>query len=125
MTTSQSTFTKPIGILFIAIFFVFSGFFGYAQEHENIPMLDNPMSVQYLKKNLRKSQPRLVLNAKTEKLLKAKLKSDPVVQNMYAAVKISAEQTMKEPLLERVMTGRRLLSVTREMLYRINMLGKV
>ncbi|MBW6537104.1 MAG: heparinase II/III-family protein [Mariniphaga sp.] len=92
---------------------------------EDIPKLDNPMSVQYLKKNLRKSQPRLVLNAQTERNLRNKLKTDPVVQNMYKAIQLNAAEIQNEPLLERIKTGRRLLSVSREMLYRMNMLGMV
>ncbi|NQU52877.1 MAG: heparinase II/III family protein [Bacteroidetes bacterium] len=95
-----------------------------AQEKE-IPMLDNPMSVQYLKKNLRKSQPRLVLNSTIEKQLKQKIKSDPVVKNMYAAVKLNAEKAAEKPLLERKLEGRRLLGVSREMLWRMNSLGMV
>ena len=92
---------------------------------EEIPKLQNPMSVQYLKKNLRKSQPRLVLNSKIEKNLKKKLETDPVVQNMYKAIQLNAAEIQKQPLLERIMTGRRLLSVSRKMQYRMNMLGIV
>lgn len=92
---------------------------------EDIPKLDNPMSVQYLKKNLRKSQPRLVLNAQTERNLRNQLKTNPVVQNMYQAIQLNAAEIQNEPLLERIQTGRRLLSVSREMLYRMNMLGMV
>jgi len=95
-----------------------------AQEH-NIPMLDNPISVQYLKKNLRKSHPRLVLNSIIEKQLKKDLKTDPVVKNMYAAVKLNAESVFEEPLLTRNVVGRRLLGTSREMLWRMNMLGMV
>jgi len=95
-----------------------------AQEKE-IPMLDNPMSVKYLKKNLRKSQPRLVLNSTIEKNLRKKLKIDPVVQNMYKAIKLNAAEIQTQALLERKKTGRRLLSVSREMLYRMNMLCMV
>ena len=40
---------------------------GAAYAADDIPMLENPMTVQYLKKNLRKSQPRLVLNSKLKK----------------------------------------------------------
>jgi hypothetical protein len=87
--------------------------------------LQNPISVQYLKKNLRKSHPRLVLNSKIEKKLKKKLKNDPVVQNMYRAIELNANKILNTPFLERIKTGRRLLSVSREMLYRINMLGMV
>ena len=92
---------------------------------EEIPKLQNPMSVQYLKKNLQKSQPRLVLNSKIEKNLKKKLETDPVVQNMYKAIQLNAAEIQKKPLLERIMIGRRLLSVSREMQYRMNVLGMV
>lgn len=83
------------------------------------------MSVDYLKENLPKKTPRLVLNKAIEKNLKKKLKTDPVVQNMYEAIQLNAAEVQKQPLLERIQTGRRLLSVSREMLYRINMLGMV
>lgn len=88
-------------------------------------LIENPMSVEYLKKNLRKSSPRLVLNSAIEKNLKKKLTSDPVVQNMYKAIQFNAVEIQKLPLLERVLIGRRMLSVSREMLRRINMLGMV
>ncbi len=96
----------------------------FAQEHE-IPKLDNQMSVQYLKKNLRKSQPRLVLNSTIEKQLKKDVNNDPVIKNMYEAIKVNAESVFEKPLLERKLEGRRLLGVSREMLWRINMLGMV
>jgi len=96
------------------------------EEHAGpIPKLENPMSVAYLQKKLPKTGPRLVLNIKIEKQLKTKLKTDPVVQNLYKAIKLNAEAIQKEDLLERVMVGRRLLGTSREMLYRMNMLGMV
>lgn len=110
----------------LVFLFLITGLFVFSPANsEDIPKLENPITVQYLKKNLRKSQPRLVLNAQTEKLLRSKLKSDPVVKNMYAAVKLGAENVMNEPFLTRVLEGRRLLATSREMLYRINMLGMV
>lgn len=87
--------------------------------------LENPISVKYLKTNLRKSSPRLILTPAIEKTLKRKLKTDPVVKNHYAAIKRNADQILKEPLLTRQMTGRRLLGISREMLYRMNMLAMV
>jgi hypothetical protein len=96
----------------------------HSNENE-IPVLQNPITVEYLKRNLRKSQPRLVLNSAIEKELRSKLKTDPVIRNMYKAIKLNAEMVLSEPLLERVVTGRRLLSVSREMLYRVNMLAMV
>lgn len=113
---------KNYVISFLFTLLILSGI-AYAQE--DIPMLDNPITVEYLKKNLRKSQPRLVLNAQIEKNLKKKLKTDPVVQNIYEAIHLNAADAQQKPLLERRKIGRRLLSVSREMLWRMNMLGMV
>ncbi|MDD4107612.1 MAG: heparinase II/III family protein [Prolixibacteraceae bacterium] len=116
-----------IGLLCLILLIPLPGQSGAGSNaaEEDIPKLDNPVSVQYLKKNLRKSLPRLVINSSAERNLRRKLKSDPVVQNMYRAIALNAEKIQTEPLLERIQTGRRLLSVSREMLYRMNMLGMV
>ncbi len=94
-------------------------------DEKQITKLENPITVAYLKSNLLKTQPRLVLNTELEKLVKSKLKSDPVIQNMYKAIQLNAIEIQKKPMLERKLEGRRLLGVSREMLYRINMLGMV
>ncbi len=94
-------------------------------EKDDPVKLENPMDVQYLNKNLRKSSPRLILTPAIEKQLKKQLKTDPVVQNMYEAIQLNAEQIQTQPLLERKMVGRRLLGTSREMLYRMNILGMV
>ncbi len=110
----------------ISLVIIFLFMLGAVSVHgKEIPKLENPMSVQYLRKNLLKSQPRLVLNAANEKVLKSRLKVDPVIQNMYQAIKLNVDKIMEKPLLERKLEGRRLLGVSREMLYRINMLGMV
>lgn len=87
--------------------------------------LANPITVKYIKSKLRKSGPKLVLTPAAEKKLKHKLKSDAIVKNFYTAIKRNADQIMKEPLLTRTMEGRRLLHVSREELYRMNILGMV
>ncbi len=87
--------------------------------------LQNPVTVKYLKTNLRKSSPRLVLTPAVEKNLKDKIKNDELVKNYYDAIKLNAEQIVKAPLLTRKMEGRRLLAVSREMLYRMNILSMV
>lgn len=119
--------SKSKNLLTIWCFVLFFPVFAVANAgtDEDIPKLQNPMSVEYLKKNLEKKSPRLILNKDIEKNLKKKLETDPVVQNMYEAIKLNAAEIQKEPLLERVVVGRRLLSTSREMLYRINMLGMV
>lgn len=122
--------TKRIVLSWLFCFLLFvpafsAGINTQANDENEIPKLQNPISVQYLKKNLRKSQPRLVLNSSIEKVLQKKLKTGTVVQNVYQAIKLQAGEVQKEPLLERVVVGRRLLATSREMLYRMNMLGMV
>jgi hypothetical protein len=85
--------------------------------------LENPISVKYIKSHLRKSSPRLILTSAIEKKLRGKLKSDPVVKNYFAAMKLNAARILKQPLLTRDVVGRRLLATSREMLYRMNILG--
>src|SRR5690606_10121869 len=87
--------------------------------------LENPISETYLKTNLRQTKPRLVLSPKTEGRLREKLESDPVIANFYDAIKKEANHIYDQPLLVRKQIGRRLLSVSREMLFRMNMLGLV
>lgn len=110
-------------LLIVGIFFLYS--IGKSQPAETLLPLQNPINTSYLKKHLRKRQPRLILNAKTDKALKKALQTDPVVQNVYAAIKLNAETIFAKPLLQRKKTGKRLLAVSREMLYRMNMLCMV
>jgi hypothetical protein len=94
-------------------------------ENDDPVKLENPMDVAYLKKKLRKGSPRLILTPAIEKQLKKDVKSDEVVKNMYEAIKLNAEEIQQQPLLERNVVGRRLLGTSREMLYRMNILGMV
>jgi hypothetical protein len=87
--------------------------------------LENPISVKYLKTKLRSTGPRLVLTPAIEKNLKRKIASDAFVKNYYNAIKLNAQQIQQAPLLTRQMEGRRLLAVSREMLYRMNILSIV
>ena len=109
-------------ILIISI----SGFSAWGQQERiSISKLENPITVSYLQKKLKKSSPRLVLNGETERNLRKKLKSDPVVQNMYNAVRLNAQSVFDKSLLERKLVGRRLLGTSRELLWRMNMLGLI
>ncbi|MDO6738720.1 heparinase II/III family protein [Wenyingzhuangia sp. 2_MG-2023] len=89
------------------------------------PVLKNPMSTLYLKKEIKKTLPRIVYTKKTVDLVKKKLKKDPVLINMYKAIQLNAANIYEQPLLKRVLEGRRMLDVSREFLYRINILGFV
>lgn len=111
-------------LLFILIFLNISDAFSN-EEDGDIPKLQNPISESYIKDNITKSKPRMVFNAQIVEDIKRKIKTDPVIGNMYEAIQLNACEILNEPLLERVQTGRRILSVSRNMLYRINMLGVV
>ncbi|MDD4193514.1 MAG: hypothetical protein PHI28_19425, partial [Mangrovibacterium sp.] len=106
---------------FLFIILICLSLAGYAQPVK----LDNPVTVQYLKQNLRKNTPRLVLTPGIEKNLKARLKTDPVVKNYYAAMKLNAAEIYAKPLLTRHVVGRRLLGTSREMLYRMTILSMI
>lgn len=88
-------------------------------------ILENPVSVAYLEKHLNKSHPKLILTPAIEKQLRKDVKSDPVIKSMYQAIGLNAQKIVKEPLLEHKKIGKRLLAVSREMLYRMNVLGIV
>lgn len=92
--------------------------------------LENPISVTYLQENLRKESPRLVLNKGLETNLKEKLKTDAVVQNIYKAIQLQAEDVFRKPIInldipleERSQDNQ--LDISRDLLHRINMLAMV
>lgn len=92
--------------------------------------LENPVTVQWLTKNLQKQSPRLVLNKETEKNLREKLKSDPLVQNIYKAIKYNAGEVLKKELItldipENPTSQKNQLGISRDFLFRVNMLAMV
>lgn len=87
--------------------------------------LENPFTVEYLRQHLRKESPKLVLTPEIAVQLRKDIHSDPVVANVYQALRLNADNIVQQPLLERIKTGRRLLHISREMLYRMNILGMV
>ncbi|MDO6439007.1 heparinase II/III family protein [Cyclobacterium sp. 1_MG-2023] len=106
----------------------------YAQLSENqdsqLYQLDNPISVQYLKRNLRKSQPRLVLNQDIEKRLREKLQTDPFIQHIFQAIKHNTESVLAMDLItvevpDNPRSQKNQLGISRNFLYRVNMLGMV
>jgi hypothetical protein len=116
-------------ISLILIFSLFSMSTGYndvqGQATEKVVKLQNPVTTAYIKANLKKSSPRLVLTPETENTLKSKLKSDPLVKNYYDAMKLDAKEILAKPELTRNVVGRRLLGTSREMLHRMTVLSMV
>ena len=116
--------------LFLLLMFFLAVTVSITGQEKNAGRLDNPVSVSWLKKNLTKQHPRLVLNDETEKLLREKLNNDPVTQNVYHAIKINAENVLQKPLINldtplEQRTQDNQLDISREMLYRMNMLAMV
>ena len=117
----------------LATILLFSLAFDYSNlcaQTKSDYQLENPMSVQYLKKNLRKSKPRLVFNAAIEKNLREKLKTDPLIQNIYESIKYNVETVLERDLITLDITDnpnsqRNQLGISRDFLYRINMLAMV
>jgi hypothetical protein len=79
-------------------------FFPAMAQPAQIPKLENPVSVEYLK---------------------AKLKSDMLVQNYYSYLKKQADSILEKPLLTHVLEGFRMLAVSREMVERMGVLCMV
>ncbi|GAA4300817.1 heparinase II/III domain-containing protein [Compostibacter hankyongensis] len=94
-----------------------------ASVQSDSSILRDSVSVDFLKHHLRKKGPRLILTPDVQAQLKKSLKSDPVVGNVYKSIRLNADKIMQEPLLVYKKTGKRLLAVSREMLYRMNILG--
>ncbi len=90
-----------------------------------MPQLENPVTTSYIRKTLNPVQPRLGFTPKLVEEIKGKLETDPVLRNMYAAIRANAEQIYTKDLPDGKIRGRRLLGTSRETLYRINMLGFV
>ncbi|MGE5406633.1 MAG: heparinase II/III family protein [Methanosarcina sp.] len=95
----------------------------YSQDQAK--KLENPVTAEYIKSKMKKSSPRLILTPEIENNLKSRLKSDPVVSNYYASMKLGAKEILTKPLLTYNVIGRRLLDVSREMLKRMTILSMV
>ncbi len=98
----------------------------YSQEKaKDIPKLQNPFSESYLIENLKQSKPRMIYNARIVEDLKAKIKTDPVIRNMYEAIRLDAYEILDTTVIKRIKTSHSMLGISRELLRRINMLGLV
>ena len=119
-------------ILFMLLFAVVIPMNVYSGENitmnispDNSPKLENSITVGYLKRNLKKTHPRMILTPSIVRKLKKDVRTNPLVKNYYEAIKLNAAKIQKKPLIKRIITGKRMLSVSRDMLYRMNILGIV
>jgi len=94
-------------------------------QDENIPKLYNPITVEYLEKNLSNSSPKLILTPALESKLKSKMKNNEGVKRYYQYLVKESEAIMEKPLLKRELQGFRMLSVSTEMVERMGILCMV
>jgi hypothetical protein len=87
--------------------------------------LENPVTVEYMKANLSKKSPKLILTPAIEKEIRVKLKSDVLVQKYYSYLKKQADSILEKPLLKHELEGFRMLAVSREMVERMGVLCMV
>ena len=95
------------------------------EKVEGRPLLQNPFSASYIRENLAKSKPRMIFNERILEELKGKIKTDPVIENLYHAIRLSAFAILDKPVIKRVQTSNAILDISRELLRRVNMLGLV
>ena len=88
-------FLKPALLLTFLFLYSCKGDAIKENANEETP-LSNPFTSSFLTNNLREDLPRLVLNEEIDQVLRTKLKTDPVVQNIYEAIKRNAEQVMQK-----------------------------
>lgn len=126
----MKTYNRKIEKLMIVVLLAFSNLLVAQNKESSAQKLNNPITAEYLLKNISKQSPRLVLNKKLEKNLKKRLKSDPVIQNVYQAIKLNAESVFEKsiinldiPLEERSQNNQ--LDISRDMLHRMSVLGMV
>lgn len=94
-------------------------------QHTQIRKIEHPINIDYLKKNLSKQSPKLILTPAIEQQLKQKLKTDPLVKNFYSYLQKEAAEILTKPLLKRELEGFRLLAVSRAMVERMGVLCMV
>ena len=118
---------KLLTVLLLSIYFIAcQANKAFADEKEkDIPKLQNPFSESYIRENLKQSKPRLIYNEQIIEELKKKIESDPVITNLYEAVRLDAYEILDIPVITRVKTTNSMLDISRELLRRVNMLGLV
>ena len=89
------------------------------------PTIEHPITEAYLRAHPLTEAPPLLFRAGELPRLRERVTTDSLLSQAYATIRQRAEALLTLPPVERVVTGRRLLSVSREALKRISTLGLV
>jgi hypothetical protein len=123
MNKTKNLFTRFVLPLFSMLILANACF---STERENdIPRLQNPFSVSYIKKNLTKEKPRMIFNQRIVEGLKKKIQTDSVIGNLYEAIRLNANEILTLPVIKRIKKTNSMLNISRELLRRVNALGVV
>lgn len=116
---------RHIGMCILIVAFINAPMANTLSVKDSLLKLNNPVDADYLKSRLQQQSPRLFMNHRIDRHLKKQMQTDALLQNVYRAIQLSATELMDKPLLIRKKEGIRLLDVSREMLYRMNVLCMV
>ncbi|UCG26987.1 MAG: hypothetical protein JSV24_08400, partial [Bacteroidales bacterium] len=112
-------------IVLILMEWIFSGNSPRAQESEPLK-LHNPVTKEWLKAKLSQESPKMILTPEVEQRIREAIASNnPLVTAYYNMMVANADNIVDREPLERKLTGRRLLSVSREAVARISTLAMV
>ncbi|MFO7935056.1 MAG: sulfatase-like hydrolase/transferase [Bacteroidales bacterium] len=89
------------------------------------PAFENPVTVRWIRENIAKTTPRLILTPPLERKMREKLEKDPLAGNGYRLLERGARSILEKETLTYRKTGRRLLGVSREALLRLSTLALV
>ncbi|MEM1358311.1 MAG: heparinase II/III family protein [Bacteroidota bacterium] len=110
-------------LLFCLLFFALSLTAQDPAELAPVHPLDNPFTEQGIQELLLLDRPQLLFREGELMTLRQQVMEDPFLKLAYAGLLHHAEEILTLPMLTRKMTGRRLLSVSRESLRRNGLLG--
>ena len=85
---------------FLALSLLIAGNRGAAAQPapaEEAYALENPVDVAYLQQHLKEERPRLIMTPERVQRLREKRTSDPVIRNVYEAIKRNAEASKPSP----------------------------
>ena len=115
---TMNKLTTYFAFSFLFVAFQVNTDFAQGKEKE-FPKLQNPFSVSFIKEHLSQSKPRMIYSKEIVKDVRDKIGTNPVIANLYQAVRNEAFEILDMPVIERIGP------FPRGILRRINMLGLV
>ena len=116
---------KPLLLIALGLYLFMAKPAGWSQDLPHNGNFENPVSMEWIHENLRQKSPRLVLTPRLEMELIQKLETDPLVQSAFLLLRNNAERILTLETLAYNKLGKRLLSVSRDAVWRMSTLALV